>query len=102
MGIGVSIGVLGMRLIFQSPIQNFELRDLNPGRCECLVGCRRFAHLEWAYRFQNAVGARFQVERRFAGGESVRIFGKARQGVEDLAALSAPHLAARGAQHFRR
>jgi hypothetical protein len=94
---------LRLRLIFQGPIQNLELRDLNPGRCECLVGLyRRFAHLEWAYRFKNAVGARFQVEQRFAGGETVRIFGKARQGIEYLATPSAAHLAARGAQHFRR
>ncbi len=48
--VSVSVGVLGLRFIFQGPIQNLELRDLNPGLCECLVGrFRRFAHLEWAY-----------------------------------------------------
>jgi hypothetical protein len=59
-------------------------------------------YLHGGYRLQDAVGASFQIERRFSGREAGRIFGKPRQGVEYLAAPSAADLAARDAQHFRR
>jgi hypothetical protein len=55
---------LVLLLIFQGPVQNFELRDLNPRRSKLLVVLLlRVRNLRCGYGFQDAVGARFQVER---------------------------------------
>ena len=58
------VGVFGLCLIYLAKVQNFELRDLNPRGGEILVVLgHRLRHLQRGYRFQNAVGARFQIER---------------------------------------
>ncbi len=76
---GPYIGFLVFRWIFLLPVQNFELCDLNARGSVTLVILRYvLRNLQHDHRFQNAVGARFQVELGFAGRESARVFGKAR------------------------
>ncbi len=105
-----AVGIFGIadrRIGVPRPIRrcpvHLEPRDLDPGGGEFFVVLGHLlGDLRRRFRFQNAVGACFQLQRRLAGVESGRIFGEARQGVEYLSAVPAADLAARGAQHFRR
>jgi len=93
--------VVGRGVVAQ--VQYFEVRDLDAGGIE-FIGVRRRGGIRLLCddRLENAVGARFEFERRFSRGETARILGQSRQGVEHFAAPSAAHLAAGGAQRFRR
>ena len=82
------------------PIHYSKLRYLDSRGSKVFGLFRRARPRHRCGGFQNAVGAKFQIDFGLFGGKDTGIFGKVCQCVEDLATFPATHLTTRRAQDF--